>query len=95
MKSGLENNPPSYNDLESDCPNCGSEGTLSYSTKDIEVDEDTGETVLVEGLLCATCNDIYMSLDESVRFLNLKARRDGSVLYYGIHDGDIKETRLQ
>lgn len=59
------------------------------------IDDDELETIPVEGLICSECKEIFMSLDESARFLNLKAKRDGIDTYFGVHDGDIKEYRLQ
>lgn len=78
-----------------DCPSCGATATLNYGTKELEIDEDTGETTTVGGLVCSDCNDLFMDSDEGARFLNIKARHEGSETYYGVHDGDIKETRLQ
>ncbi len=97
MESGSDKNQLSYDDDMGDgnCTHCGSEGSLSYGVKDLDIDRDGLETVPVEGLICGVCNEIYMTLDESARFLNLKAKHDGSDIYYGVHDGDIKESRLQ
>jgi hypothetical protein len=78
-----------------DCPHCGSKDTLIYGLKDMDIDDDGFDTVPIEGLICSECQEIFMSLDESARLLNLKAKHDGLDTYYGVHDGDIKETRLQ
>lgn len=95
MKNGLESSQLFSDTIGNDCPNCGAEDTLHYHTKELEVDETTSETLLVEGLVCSQCDDIFMSPDEGARFLNVKARYDGSEYYYGSHDGEIIETRLQ
>lgn len=96
MKSGSENNPPFFDtNIGKDCPNCGAVDSLHYHTKELEIDEETGETTLVEGLVCSGCDDIFMDPTEGARFLNVKARHDGSVFYYGVHDGEITENLLQ
>jgi hypothetical protein len=94
LKDGSENNQLLSDILASACPNCGAEETLEYSTKELDIDDKGDETVLVEGLICSECKDIFMSPDEGARFLNIKARHDGSKLYYGVHDGVISETNL-
>ena len=95
MKTGSENSQDFYNGLTTNCPSCGAEHSLNYHMKDLELDELTGETETVEGLVCSECDDIFMSPDEGARFLNIKARRDGSKFYYGVHDGEIQEVKLQ
>lgn len=61
----------------------------------MNLDDDGIDTIPVEGLICSICHEIFMSLDESARLLNIKAKHEGVDVYFGVHDGDIKETRLQ
>jgi pyruvate/2-oxoacid:ferredoxin oxidoreductase beta subunit len=95
LDTGSENSQNFFEDLGEDCPHCGELGTLSFSSKEMEVNEKNGDTLLVEGLLCSECMQIFMSPNEGARYLNVKAKSEGSVLYYGVHDGEITETRLQ
>jgi len=60
----------------------------------MEINEGEDLTVLVEGLICSACDDIFMSPQEGARFLNIQARHNKTPFYYGVHDGDIKETKL-
>ena len=93
MKPGSDKNQLFSKTLD-DCPHCGAKDSLTYGLKDMELDDDGLKTVPVEGLICHECQEIFMSLEESARLLNLKAKYEGSDLYFGVHDGDIQETRL-
>lgn len=97
MKPGSDKNQPSSDErfeTLDDCPHCGAQGSLIYGLKDMDLDEDGVDTTPVEGLICNECSEIFMSLDESARLLNIKAKYEGTDIYFGVHDGDIKETRL-
>lgn len=95
-KHGPDKNQDFSDTIEDgDCPHCNGEGTLIYGIKSVYIDDDGLETTPVEGLVCKECKEIFMSLDESARLLNLKAKFDGVDIYYGVHDGDITEGRLQ
>lgn len=98
MKPGSDKHQPSSEErfeTLNDCPHCGTEGSLTYGLKDMDLNDDGTESTSVEGLICSTCDEIFMSLDESARLLNIKAKFEGDTTYFGVHDGDIKETRLQ
>jgi hypothetical protein len=93
---GSDNHQHFYDDEDLNfCPNCNSEETLIYGIKDLEVNDEGTETVPVEGMICSECSEILMSLEESCRFLNIKAKKDGLDTYFGVHDGSITEGRLQ
>lgn len=97
-KNGLENIPNlfegDYNAL-TDCPNCGGLHTLKYNVVEQELDEVSGDTLTVEGLVCSNCSDLFMNPDEGARFLNEQAKRNESEFRYLSHNGEIIETRIQ
>ena len=96
MKPGSDKNQLFSDTVdEGNCPHCDSEGSLVYGVKELDLDEVGIDSALVEGLICSNCREIYLSLDETARFLNLKAKHDKLDVYFGVHDGDIKESRLQ
>jgi hypothetical protein len=97
-RSGLGNVPNlfegEYNTL-TDCPNCGGIHTLNYGITEEEIDDMSGETLTVEGLICSDCRQIFMNTEEGARFLNEQAKRVGSEYRYITHNGEIIETLIQ
>lgn len=74
------------------CPSCGEKNSLEYKSKDIEIDEDSGDTVIAEGLVCNSCGDLFMQPEEGARILNEKAVHENNVLTrFLVLNGEIVE----
>jgi hypothetical protein len=98
LKSGLENAPGLFDgDFQNltDCPNCGGVHTLRYGLTEQELEEGSEETLVVEGLICSDCSNLFMNPDEGARLLNEQAKFTGSEYRYVTHNGDIIETLIQ
>lgn len=79
---------------ELNCPNCGGNKTLQYRATSIPIDDDDNETTRVEGMICSGCHDLFLSIEETARFLNVRATRDGENSRYLVYDGAIKQLVL-
>jgi C4-type Zn-finger protein len=77
-----------------DCPMCGARDSLEYRADEVEVHEGLEEPVVVEGMFCNECGDLFLNPEEGVRLLNEKAAKYNEPIRFAVVDDEIKEFTL-